>query len=191
MRTPVILLASALVLAVGCSSTKMVSLDQKEDWIESAHNDLEKKSATVYSTEGHMYEGTVLQLTEDSLYLQDDLARQDQAVPLDHVTLIKRPRNVVAPLGGVLGGALVGGLIGSLVGASETTESPYIFPAMFEATSHAMSGAFIGGAIGAVALGGILGLATSVTDYQIISSRSQSDSVEKQKPSPYNKGWGR
>ncbi|MBP1649600.1 MAG: hypothetical protein H6Q30_3045 [Bacteroidetes bacterium] len=184
MKSVTILLTGMVIILTGCSSLHQVDLGEKEKWMPAAQEDLMGEEATVTTMDGHGFEGKVVRLNTDSLWLKEESSISPIAVHLNRVSSIRPSRNVGAPLGGFLGGALVGGLIGGAIGANKETEYPDLYSLGMERVGNAVGYGMIGAAVGAIVFGVTLGLATSVTDYRIIQAQSPANPRQAAPTSP-------
>ncbi len=175
MKLVAVLLPGILILSTGCYSVveqiggsyseKHVELVQRDEWIEDARKEFLNEEATVKTRNGLLCDGTIIELTRDSLYMQQKTDGSSLSLQLDQIELIQRPRNVTIQKIGLAGGALTGALIGGAIVAASTP------PDTLGGPSPRTDAFMIGMTVGLV-VGGVLGLAiggaaTSVTDYQI------------------------
>jgi hypothetical protein len=167
MHRHVLTFALLAILTGGCATTHTVEAERAAQWVPEAQANLGGNEVTVFLRNGSAMEGTISRMTIDSLWLDREAPAVSWQAPLQEVTLIKQPRETAGVIGGVLGGALIGGLIGMGVGASNPETSEGYVPVLSETTSG-MTGGMVGILIGAPLGGIIVGLLTSVDDYQIL-----------------------
>ena len=174
MKTRLAYFSSVLILCGGCASLQQVELGKKDQWIAGAQADLLNKDATVITVDGRTQEGKIILLDSDSLSLQDESSIAPLSFSIGRVSAIRPSRNTGAPIGGFWGGLVIGAAVGGAIGAvQETSEpNPWVFglDVALEKSVNTTSYGVIGAIIGSVSMGMILGLATAVTDYQIIHS---------------------
>jgi hypothetical protein len=120
--------------------------------------------------DGSTARGTIVRLSADSLTLRLDDDAGVRSEPLSRVAVIRPDRRA----GGVVAGVLLGTLLGAVAGAAVAAENEEPQPEVlgFNQGFAAVGGAALGAAVGAVAGGVIVGLATSVADYKLYTTRA-------------------
>ncbi len=175
MKMALVLLSGIFIMSEGCSTLHQVELGQKERWIADAQNDLLGRDATVVTRDGRGSEGQITHLNSDSLWVREEKGGSIRAFEVDQVSSIRQPKHVWPVVGGFFAGGLAGAFIGGSIAAA--AEEPRLEVLGFNTVAEGIGGAAIGTLIGCVAGASILGLATSVTDYQIIYSPPRSAPV--------------
>jgi hypothetical protein len=192
MKTTMTALSFVLMLCTGCASLQRVELSQKEEWIAVAKKDLLAREATVTTREGRTHEGKIVQLNTDSLWLQPELCTSPLAIGLDRVSSIQPSRNSGAPIVGAVAGILLGGAIGAGIGenaAPDRVEGDFIgIGAAMGKGISTVAGATLGAVVGGVSFGAILGLATSVVDYNVIYNPPRKTTVQPNSTEPGSNG---
>lgn len=182
MKSAIVLISALIAAITGCSSVEHVELAQKERWLPGAQRELLNSDVSVTTRGGYRYEGKMVRLTGDSLWLVGTSRSTRNGLELDEVSSIRPSRSYGAPIGGFLGGVLVGALVGNAIGFRDATEQTGPIGQFFERTANSWAGAILGAAVGGAVGAAVLGLASSVTDYEIFHSPTYRDPSQPASP---------
>jgi small nuclear ribonucleoprotein (snRNP)-like protein len=157
----------ALVISslTGCISTHRVAINNADNWIPEAQEQLLQEDVTLRTTDGQQYSGELEMFSTEKAVILDNEMETSVEEELTDVSYVGRSPNYVTPVLAGLGGVILGAIVGGGIGAGTTDPQPEVLGlnSVAATASAATVGAAVGGLVGIL----VGSLASTVDQYEI------------------------